>query len=116
MLSNTLNQKKKLDPDFGQGINSPCIVHLVHVDPIDKLDVAYNMVVLLPEGQYPDQGLSLIHYLMNLFLEPGDRFVILDIPDFEGNLSIEKAMPVLSFDPDCPQSFTWITPPRRLWH
>lgn len=103
-----------LDPDFEQNIKARCIVHLVRVEPVAQDQLGYNIVVLLPDWPFQDQGISAVSFLMNDFLERGDRFAILQIPDQP--FDVEKGTPVLSFNPSDKEEYFWLVPPKHLYH
>lgn len=115
-----MNTKTKLDPHFGQGIDpNKSVVQLIHVDPKAADQFAYTMLVLLPEHLCAGDGIpALTSWLMDHFLEPGDRWVHAKIPDTPEESGIGTDTPMLGYDPVTPEycEFFWITPPMRLRH
>lgn len=112
LQSQLINKRKDLDPDFGKGIVPQSIVHVVNVQRA-ATDQRYMLVVMIPDQPFQDGGVGVVHFLMDCFLEKDDHYMIMNMGD---GIEISKEVPIISFDPDSPSEFFWITPPPHLWH
>ena len=74
----------------------------------------YNLIVLLPNEPFANGGESVVRFLCDMFLEKGDRFMLMKLPDHPSEVG--KDVPIISYDPDAPSEYYWLTPPKYRWH
>lgn len=111
-----LNKSWHLDPHFGSGINAQCICHTVDVHPPETSGrEPFRVAVLLPMYPYSDYGRSVVHGLMKQFLEKDEPYRLDPVPQIEHTL-IEYGVSIIAFDPNFPDQFFWLAPPRYLWN
>lgn len=110
-----LNQHRELDPDFGNGITAQAIFHLVHVAPVEKGMRPYDLLVYLPAYPYMDAGISVVKWVLDIFLESGDRYEICMNPLKHGQFD-SRTTPKIAFSPHKPDEFFWLVPPRHQWN
>jgi hypothetical protein len=111
IFSVKMNRRPELDPHFGQGINFQCIFYFIEVTPAEGK--SYTVLLAIPAYPYFDGGTSVAKQIAKMFIEESDTFKI--IPPPVGNVEI-GSFPTVSFDPEIPNQFFWLTPPLHLRH
>lgn len=109
-----VNMDYSLDPDFGNIKPEEAEVYIVKSTPAGKRN-GPKFIVVIPVQQHEDEAKKLIQGVMNLILNPGDKYTAsrLDLEELDGNTPIISYNPIEVTDNI---EFFWLFPPKSLRH
>lgn len=111
----SVNTNFKLDPDFGTEVPPVEYSFWVTVFPENKDLKPYRFILFMPIISVEDNMEEYLHFAVNQLLEDNDDVRIKSCEDEDTN-NIPKTALVASFDPEDPQTFIWLNPPKFMRH
>lgn len=104
-----------LDPSWGKlaMAKDDAIAHAARITPASNPKQEYNLLLLIPNLAYIDDGVGLAKVIFSLFLEQGDKFKMVPINKDKISAFCVPGTAIISFDPNCDTDYFWLQPPTH---